>query len=177
MTTVLVERSFAEPQVFREIQAQEDAKSWCLEMHDVTFSYTYFGADGRRMVCVYTAPDAESVRLAQQKADLPFDRVWAAAEFSLVRTPAHDPLVTLLMIERTYPQATTLEAVLRMRAGSAWCLETNNVQAVSSYYQAGGSRGLCVCVAPGIESVRRASKSANMPLDRVWPAALEISGK
>jgi hypothetical protein len=31
-----------------------------------------------RMLCLYEAPDAESVRLANREASLPFDRVWAS---------------------------------------------------------------------------------------------------
>jgi hypothetical protein len=79
MEIVVVERTFAEPVVFEEIQALEDRGAWCLEMHRVRFLRTYFSADRRRMICVYEAPDAESVRLAQSKAKMPFDCVWTAS--------------------------------------------------------------------------------------------------
>ena len=35
-----------------------------------------FSTDGRRSLCLYRAPDAEAVRLAQHEAGLPFDVVW-----------------------------------------------------------------------------------------------------
>lgn len=75
---VLVERSFPEPVRFEDIQDLESRGAWCLELHRVRFLRTYFSLDRRRMICVYDAPDAESVRLAQTKAGLPFDRVWSA---------------------------------------------------------------------------------------------------
>ena len=78
MVTVVVEREFEVPQVFEELQAVEDANSWCLETHVVTFQRSYFALDGKRMVCVYQAPDAEAVRKAQDQAGLPYLRIYQA---------------------------------------------------------------------------------------------------
>ncbi len=35
----------------------------CLEVHRVQWLRSYLATDGRRMLCMYRAPDAESVRL------------------------------------------------------------------------------------------------------------------
>lgn len=74
---VLVERSWDEPVSIEEIQAIEEAGAWCLDTHRVTFVRTFFSRSCKRMVCLYRAPDAESVRLAQREAEMPVDRVWA----------------------------------------------------------------------------------------------------
>jgi Nickel responsive protein SCO4226-like len=74
---VVVERTFEQPVSLPEIQAIEDAGSWCLENHQVTFIRTFFSNDHKRMICFYHAPDAESVRLAQRQAKMPVDKVWA----------------------------------------------------------------------------------------------------
>ncbi|PXX99341.1 DUF4242 domain-containing protein [Halomonas sp. LBP4] len=74
---VLVERSFDEPVTVEAIQALEDAGSACLQNHRVRFVRTFFSLSGKRMICLYRAPDAESVRLAQHQAGMPMDRVWA----------------------------------------------------------------------------------------------------
>ena len=74
---VLVERSWDEPVTMEEIQALEDAGAWCLETHRVKFVRTFFSTDRTRMACLYKAPDAESVRLAQRQAEMPVDVVWA----------------------------------------------------------------------------------------------------
>jgi hypothetical protein len=79
---VLVARRFSEPVTIGEIQALEDAGAWCLDAHKVSFLCTYFSTDRKRMICLYRAPDAESVRLAQQQAQMPFENVWA---FTLVQ--------------------------------------------------------------------------------------------
>ena len=74
--TVLVERLFEEPVAFEGAHALEEAMGWCLEQHRVQWVRSYFSTDGRRSLCLYHAPDAESVRLAQHQAGLPFDAVW-----------------------------------------------------------------------------------------------------
>jgi hypothetical protein len=76
LPNVLVERSFDKPVTLDSIQAIEDAGAQCLEMRSVTFTSTLFSADKTRMLCLYHAPDAQSVRDAQQEAGMPLDRVW-----------------------------------------------------------------------------------------------------
>lgn len=78
---VIVERRFDQPIAVADLQALEDAAAWCLEMHRVTFLRTFCTADRKRMLCIYSAPDAESVRLAQQKAKMPVERVWACRRY------------------------------------------------------------------------------------------------
>lgn len=73
---VVVERRFEEPVTMESLQAIEDAGAWCLDTYKVTFLRTYFAKDRKHMVCLYQAPDAESVRLAQEQAGMPVDRVW-----------------------------------------------------------------------------------------------------
>lgn len=77
-TVIVVERSFPEPVALADVQAIEDRGAWCLEEHGVRFLRTYAARDQRRMLCLYAASDAESVRLAQTRAGVPFDRAWPA---------------------------------------------------------------------------------------------------
>jgi hypothetical protein len=79
---VLVRRTFDEPVALEDIQAQEDRNIGCLEAHRVHFMRTFFSVDRRRMACLYHAPDAESVRIAQMQADMPVDTVWAVTRFA-----------------------------------------------------------------------------------------------
>ncbi|MCE8015476.1 DUF4242 domain-containing protein [Halomonas sp. MCCC 1A17488] len=75
--SVMVERHFAAPVTFEAIQALEDAGAACLNNHQVRFLRTFFSLDRQRMLCLYHAPDAESVRLAQHQAGMPVTRIWA----------------------------------------------------------------------------------------------------
>ncbi|MDI5920138.1 DUF4242 domain-containing protein [Halomonas sp. LR5S13] len=74
---VLVERAFAAPVSLAAIQAREEAGAACLQNHRVRFVRTLLSQDARRMLCLYRAPDAESVRIAQHQAGMPLERVWA----------------------------------------------------------------------------------------------------
>jgi hypothetical protein len=79
VTLVMVERRFEEPADMDALQKREDEHSWCLEEHDVRFVRSYFSRDRRTMFCVYEAPDAEAVRIAQRTAEMPFERVVSAS--------------------------------------------------------------------------------------------------
>ena len=81
MSRVIVERKFEDPEMYDELQAQEDRFAWCLEQHRVTFIRTYWSKDRRRMICEYVAPDAEAVREVQRTAAMPFERIWTAEVF------------------------------------------------------------------------------------------------
>ena len=74
---VLVSRRFEKAVAFEEVQAAEQAGASCLVTHRVQRVRTYLSADRRRMISLYQAPDAESVRLALQAASIPVERVWA----------------------------------------------------------------------------------------------------
>lgn len=78
---VLVTRRFEQPVGLADIQAIEDAGAGCLENHRVRFVRTYFSTDRKRMMCLYRAPDAESVRIAQREAGMPVERVLAFRQF------------------------------------------------------------------------------------------------
>lgn len=80
--SVVVTRHFDTPTTVEALQAIEDAAAWCLEQRQVTFLRTFFSSDRQRMLCLYRAPDAESVREAQREAGMPVERVWACHNYT-----------------------------------------------------------------------------------------------
>src|SRR5262245_50559766 len=76
MEFVLVERRFEQTVTFQDIQKQEQRGSWCLDTYHVRFLKTFLSRDQRRMLCLYEAPDAESVRQAEAQAGVPFECAW-----------------------------------------------------------------------------------------------------
>jgi hypothetical protein len=78
---VLVSRRFDAPVDFADIQMLEDRGQGCLDLHRVRFMRSHFSSDRRRMLCLYEAPDAESVRIAQREAALPVERIYAFQRF------------------------------------------------------------------------------------------------
>ena len=76
---VVVERWFAAPVRFEEIKALAEAKAWCLDTYNVKYSHTFFSVDGMRMLCFYSAPDAEAVRSVQRETGAPVTAIWAGS--------------------------------------------------------------------------------------------------
>jgi len=77
-TMTVVERTIEPGTKLADLSRREAAGSWCLDQHHVRFLCTYVATGGGRMVCVYAAPDAESVRIAQRTMGMPVDRIWSA---------------------------------------------------------------------------------------------------
>ena len=86
MEKVVVERTFETPVDLRAVDKTMARSGWCLDVHRVRFVEGFLSADGKRMVCIYEAPDAESVRVANREMGAPFDHVWTAAR--ITRDPA-----------------------------------------------------------------------------------------
>lgn len=79
MAVIMVEERFEPPiDVTQGSPIAEDV-SPCLPVYDVHWLSSYIATDGTRCVCVYEAPDAESVRRAYRAADVEFVNVWAAS--------------------------------------------------------------------------------------------------
>jgi hypothetical protein len=91
---VVVERRFDDPADLEALQQQEDEHQWCLDTYQVTFVATFFSNDKKRMLCLYRAPDAESVRNAQRQAGMPVDKVWACQHFAPANYQGHDDTTT-----------------------------------------------------------------------------------
>ena len=81
MTTIVVERRFANPVSEADMMAFATRQQACLSNHRVTRRRSLVSQDRRRMICEYDAPDAESVRQVQRQAEGPFESVWIADVF------------------------------------------------------------------------------------------------
>ena len=79
MALIVVERVFAEPIALDEVQATSSENAWCYRLYKVRFVRSYVSTDGRHMICLYEAPDVESVRRVQKQTGLPAQRIWAAS--------------------------------------------------------------------------------------------------
>jgi hypothetical protein len=85
---VLVGRRFDQPAEFAALHAIEAKGSWCLDQHNVRHLRSYASLDGQRFLCLYEAPDAETVREVQRTVGLPFERAWSATQCVWANGPA-----------------------------------------------------------------------------------------
>lgn len=79
METVVVERELEEPLDLELLREKRDTLVACMRAHDVSLQQSFVAPDGKRMICVYQAPDAESVKLALRSGGvLSFETAWKA---------------------------------------------------------------------------------------------------
>ena len=79
METILVERDLARPATVDEVLAMEDRLEWCFNTYRIERVRSYLSADGRTLVCVFRAPDVESVKRASTKMAVPPRRIYRAS--------------------------------------------------------------------------------------------------
>ena len=83
MSLFVVEERFDPPIDAASLNPYTDALSPCLKTYDVNWVSSFVARDGSQCVCVYEAPDAESVRRAYRLAEVPFQfKVWPATRYS-----------------------------------------------------------------------------------------------
>jgi hypothetical protein len=75
---IVVERTLPDPVDEAAILAAAVRGAWCLEQRRCRAVSTFLSGDGRRVVCIFAGPDAESVRQAQKQTGMPFDTAWPA---------------------------------------------------------------------------------------------------
>jgi|KBSSwiStaDraftv2_1062776.scaffolds.fasta_scaffold135280_2 hypothetical protein len=175
MEFVLVERRFEQPVELKDIQAQEGEGSWCLDAHNVRFLKSFFSKDRRRMLCLYEAPDAESVRLAEAQAKLPFDSAWTCHHLRGGQRLPHASATEYVLVERSFPEPLTKEFVTTTFPKASGCMELHRASYVEGFLGHDGQRMVCVFRAPDAEAVRTANTQAGLPYTSVWTASLHTT--
>ncbi|HIK43864.1 MAG TPA: DUF4242 domain-containing protein [Leptolyngbyaceae cyanobacterium M65_K2018_010] len=141
----------------------------CLGARMGTWQYSLLSRDRLRMLCVFEAPDAESVRESYRRAGGTFDRIWSAQRVPPA-APPQPKGVPLTVIESIYPEDFTPEQwqvahdalqTLDPEQGVAW---------VKSYLSLGHSRGFSELQAPNTEVVEAAYQQVGLPFSWVWSA-------
>jgi uncharacterized protein DUF4242 len=172
MENVVAERLLDEPMMADRLRTMHQQMRRCLEENRVSYVRTYLSADGRRMTCLFAAPDAESVRRVNQVSGIPALRVWTAS----LHGPAasgDDGAETAVIVERSFAAATSLEELAVREEAGSWCLDMHRVRYLRTYFSVDRRRMLCLYTAPDAESVRRRQKHIGLPFDAVWTATVE----
>jgi hypothetical protein len=173
---VLVERRFEQPVTFEAIQKLEDDGAWCLGAHKVRFLRTLFSRDRKRMLCLYEAPDAEAVRMAEKQAGVPYDRAWTCMHLDRGDVTVDPTATEYVVAEREFPDPMTPSFVSDALNRAGWCLDIHRTALMESFLASDGLRMVCVFRAPDAESVRLANKQGNVPYTDVWTANVYTPG-
>lgn len=162
-TNFFLERSFDSPWSAADLYAADRESAWCFDLHNVSWNGSFLGADGRRMICWFAAPDAESARLALRLAGADVRRLWPGS--------VHDgpkPAAPNVVVERSFEAPVRLEDIQAIEDAGDWCLRAHHVTFARTFFSLDRKRMLCLYEAPDAESVRLAQREAAMPVDAVW---------
>jgi hypothetical protein len=78
MPHIIVEYRFDPPITDEEFDAMLQRLGPCLEPRSVRWIQSFLAQERTRRICIYEAPDAESVRDAYRTAKVGFERAWSA---------------------------------------------------------------------------------------------------
>lgn len=170
MSTVVMERRREVPLTLEGLAGEARAGSWCLDMYRVVHQLSVLSRDGRRIVCVFDAPDAEAVRTAVRQAGDEPERVWPATGHAPPGEATSGALrhAEVVVVERDFDAPAAFETLQAREEAGAWCLRQYRVRFLRTYFSADRRRMLCLYDAPDAEAVRLAQAQADMPLSAVW---------
>jgi hypothetical protein len=169
MTEVFVERRWDEPKTDAELQQMVEDASGCLQTHRCQWHGSLLSADARDLVCHYTAPDAESVRLALRDARAAPGIVWAGTIHDAPDFTDSDLDKANVLVARRFEEPADFDAIQALEEAGSGCLDLHRVRFVRTLFSRDRKRMICLYAAPDAESVRLAQREAEMPVDRVWP--------
>ena len=162
-TNAILERVFDEPLTVDRVCDLARQSAWCFDMYKVDWHGSFLAADGRAMICWFSAADLESARSALRKQGTEPLRFWPGT--------VHDgpkPATANVVVERSFVEPVRLDDLQALEDENAWCLEAHKVTFAHTLFSLDRRRMLCFYEAPDAESVRVAQREAKMPVDAVW---------
>jgi hypothetical protein len=173
MSDIFVQRSFDPPLTDESFDEMARNGLSCLNLYRVKWRQSFLSADGCRLVCWFSAPDAESTRLALRKAGSHDAIPWSGTIHDSPAQDAPAPETTNVVVERSWESPMKIEQIQAIEDAGIACLEVRNVHFSRSFFSRDRKRMVCLYRAPDAESVREAQREARMPVDSVWSFRLK----
>ncbi len=168
MTDVFLERTFDPPLVPEDVITMAVDGADCFMMHRVDWLGSLLANDGRRMVCWFRGPDAESARTALRQSGADAEVLWPGTVHTPPEAPEPDRACSYVLVSRRFAEPVTMESIQAIEDAGAWCLEAHRVRFVRTFFSRDRLRMLCLYQAPDAEAVRLAQQQAGMPVESVW---------
>jgi hypothetical protein len=168
MNDLFLEREFAPGLTTSDVWDMVRESGHCFQLHGVGWHASLLAIGGKRMLCHFSSPDAESVRIALRQSGSVMGLVWPGTVHEAPNLPGADPGYSNVVVTRSWNEPVKLADVQALEDASAWCLDAYDVQFVRTFFSTDRQRMACVYRAPDAESVRLAQAQAGMPVERVW---------
>jgi len=121
------------------------------------------------------------VRSSSHRQGTPYDRIWSAT----LHGQGPDPVTAwpppqgtngapaeTVLVSRAFDAPMVFEELQAQETAQNWCLQAYRVRFLQSLFALDRRRMLCLYAAPDAEAVRHAQRSAGLPFERVWTAAI-----
>ena len=170
MSLVIVETLVDYPLTPEQLTATDLQVLACLDERQATWHYSLLSSDRHRMLCLFEAPDAESVRESYRKGGGDFKQIWAA-ELILPdgRQPQRNESI-LKVFEGCFPGGVTQAEWDEANRHVLPCYAERGVEWVRSYVSSDRTRVVCELNSPDAEIIRETHRKFDIPFDRVWSA-------
>jgi hypothetical protein len=147
----------------RDIPNMVKMSGGCFAMHRVDWKHSFLAADGRRMLCWYGAPDAESARIALRKLGSDINAVWAGT------VTGDDPDAPAVLEANFVAEILLGEPLPEARLSSAAvAFDGRGAGLVRGFVSIGGTRFVGAFRATDAAAVRAALERAGMSAEAVW---------
>lgn len=168
MTDVLLERDFDPGLTPDDVMNPRDTVHDCFNMHRVEWHTSHLSTDGHRLVCHFTTPDLESIRIALRKVKSDYRRLWNGDIYDAPGVEEQDIAAANVLVERSFEDPVSLQDIQDIEEAGTDCLESRDVRFIRSYFSRDRKRMICLYEAPDAESVRQAQREAGVPFDDAW---------
>ncbi len=162
-TNMFLERTFDAPLSVGEVLTLARQSRWCYDLYNVAWRGSFLAAGGRKMICWFTAPDAESTRIALRQTGSDIRVLWPGTVHK-----APEPVVANVLVERSFDAPVAFEDIQAIEDAGSWCLEAHHVRFARTFFSSDRKRMVCLYEAPDAEAVRVAQREAGMPVEAVW---------
>lgn len=168
MTYGFLERSFDPPIGLPEFMQMVARSAGCFDLHTVDWQQSMLSADGRNLICWFSAHDLESIRIALRTAEVDQRVFWSGSVHDAPGIDADGLASANVVVTRQFDESVLLEDIQAIEDAGAGCLEMREVKFIRTFFSADKKRMLCLYQAPDVESVRQAQREAKMPFEKIW---------
>jgi hypothetical protein len=166
MTDVFYLRPMDPPIQVADLPGMIQYAAGCFDLHHVDWKHSFLSADGRRMLCWYQAPDAESARLALRELGSNLHAVWTGK----VTGEGADalPISTANLLAEVLFTSPLSADDLASRVAE---LERQGVTLVRGILSSRGTQWLGLLKAQDQQAARSALERAGLSAQLVWSGA------
>lgn len=168
MTEMILERRFDPPLTAADVRDMAEASVGCFSLYRVAWNQSFLSADGRRLICWLSAPDAESARGALRQSGVGEHVLWTGTVHDAADADAPPWQSANVVVERRWDVPVALDDIQAIEDAGAGCLITHRVRFARTFFATDRRRMICLYQAPDAEAVRTAQRQAGMPVEAIW---------